>query len=130
MKRALLTFAVTAIALVATLLFRGYLLHDFVGQTAYTLFAPFNLLDAGFVFLVTLCLLTIVYRLTRSTWFVAGSTVLYIVCITWPGATWFHLPDSVGDVLTTYVAVYLSQIAAVLALALVLFYGRRRHAKV
>jgi hypothetical protein len=131
MKRALLTFAATALALVATLLFRGYLLREFAGQSANTLFAPWNLLEAGFVFFVSLCLLAIVSRLTRSSRYVGGSAALYFVCITWPGATWFHHPGgSVADALTTYVAVYLSEVAVALALALALLYLKIRHAKV
>lgn len=129
MKRMLLTVAATAVALEATFLFRGYLLREYAGQTADTRFPPWNLLEAGFVFFLTIGLLAVVSRLTSSPRFVVGSAALYIVCISWPGATVSHQHGSLTFLLTTYVAVYLTEAAAVFALALVLLRHRIRHAR-
>lgn len=129
MMRPLVTLTATALAVLFTLVFRGYLLREFVGQTANTFFTPWGLLEAGFVFLLSLCLLAIVARSTRSTRFVFGAAVLYFVSITWPGAIWIQHPGSLGDALAAYTAVYLSQIAVVLALIVVLVSPMSRFAK-
>jgi hypothetical protein len=126
MKRTLLTLGATALAVFATLLFRGYLLREFSGQRAGTLYSPWALLDAGFIFITTVCLFTFVAVFARSSWFVLCSAAVYGLSIAWPGGVWLRHPESLGEALSIYPAVYLSEIALVAALLAVLVCFRSR----
>jgi hypothetical protein len=130
MKRALLTLGATALAVYATLLFRGYTLHEYAGKGAVrgTFYSPWAMLEAGFVFLTTLCLFAAVARFARSSWFVLCAAALYCISITWPGRVWHRHPESIVDAPKIYPAVYLSEIAAAIALIAVLVYSWSRKA--
>jgi hypothetical protein len=129
MRRTLLTLIATVIALVVTLVCRTYVLSSFAGQSSNTLFAPWVLLEASFVFLAALCLFAIVWRWARQYACLIMSATVYLVGTLPASSTWLQHPASFGDAFGTYLAVFLPQVAVVSALLIVFFYSKRGHAK-
>lgn len=58
-----------------------------------------------------------------------SSSIAYVVCTLPTSAMWLGHPDSLGEAVATYAAVFLPQVAVVVALLMVLFYSKSKRAK-
>lgn len=129
MRRALLTLIATVVALLVTLLCRPYVLTAFAGQSSNSLFAPWVLWEAGVVLLVALSLFLVVWNWTKTCVLLISSAIAYVVCTLPTSAMWLEHPDSLGDAVAMYTAVFLPQIAVAVAFLMVFFYSKSQRAK-
>lgn len=119
----------TGVAFVVTLLCRPYALIALADQSSNSLFAPWILLEAGFILLVALGLFLVVWHGTKSRTLFISSAIAYVVCTLPTSAMLLVRPDSFGDAVVTYAAVFLPQIAVLAAFLIALFYSRTQRAK-
>lgn len=129
MRRGLPALIATAVAWAITLLCRSYVLTAFAGPSSNTLLAPWILWEAGVVLLVALSLFLVVWHWTKTRSWLISSAIAYVVCTLPTSAMWLGHPDSLGEAVTTYAAVFLLQVAVVVALLMVLFYSKSKRAK-
>ena len=129
MRRVLLTLAASALAVMFTLACQDLISAAFSEQTSSTLFAPWILLKACVSFLTALCLFFAVWYLTKTYALLIASAFVYFVLTLPASITWLHHPSSLGDSVVSYTAVFLSQLAVVMALIAVFIYSKSRYAK-